>query len=79
MSDDMLIHYNRELLHIRRAAAAFAAENPRIAGRLRLSEDAVEDRWAIAAYIRVLQLSQHAELAAIAEQDREQLKSVRAP
>lgn len=43
MSDDMLLHYNRELLNIRRAAAAFAAENPRIAGRLRLSEDAVED------------------------------------
>lgn len=43
MSDDMLLHYNRELLNIRRAAAAFAADNPRIAGRLRLSEDAVED------------------------------------
>lgn len=43
MSDDLLIHYNRELLNIRRAAAIFAAENPRIAGRLRLSEDAVED------------------------------------
>lgn len=43
MSDDMLLHYNRELLNIRRAAAAFAAENPRIAGRLRLSEDAIED------------------------------------
>lgn len=41
--DDLLTHYNRELLNIRRAAAAFAAENPRIAGRLRLSEDAVED------------------------------------
>ena len=43
MSDDLLVHYNRELLSIRRAAAAFAAENPRIAGRLRLSEDAIED------------------------------------
>lgn len=43
MSDELLIHYNRELLNIRRAAAAFAAENPRIAARLRLSEDAVED------------------------------------
>lgn len=43
MSDDLLVHYNRELLSIRRAAAAFAAEHPRIAGRLRLSEDAVED------------------------------------
>lgn len=43
MSDDLLIHYNRELLSIRRSAAAFAAENPRIAGRLRLSEDTIED------------------------------------
>src|SRR5690606_11229233 len=43
MTDDLLIHYNRELLNIRRAAASFAAENPRIAARLRLSEDAVED------------------------------------
>ncbi|PWE55651.1 type VI secretion system baseplate subunit TssF [Metarhizobium album] len=43
MSDDLLVHYNRELLNIRRAAAAFASENPRIAGRLRLSEDAIED------------------------------------
>lgn len=43
MSDDLLTHYNRELLYIRRAAAAFANENPRIAGRLRLSEDAIED------------------------------------
>lgn len=43
MTDDLLLHYNRELLNIRRAAAAFAAENPRIAARLRLSEDAIED------------------------------------
>ncbi|MGI6853538.1 type VI secretion system baseplate subunit TssF [Mesorhizobium sp. 1B3] len=43
MTDDLLLHYNRELLNIRRAAAAFAAENPRIAARLRLSEDSIED------------------------------------
>jgi type VI secretion system protein ImpG len=43
MTDDILAHYNRELLNIRRAAAQFAAENPRIASRLRLSEDAIED------------------------------------
>ncbi len=43
MSDSLLVHYNRELLTIRHAAAAFAADNPRIAGRLRLSEDAIED------------------------------------
>lgn len=43
MTDDLLLHYNRELLNIRRAAANFAAENPRIAARLRLSEDSIED------------------------------------
>jgi len=43
MTDDLLLHYNRELLNIRRAAASFAADNPRIAARLRLSEDAIED------------------------------------
>ena len=43
MNDDLLLNYNRELLNIRRAAANFAAENPRIAARLRLSEDAIED------------------------------------
>lgn len=43
MPDDLLHHYNQELLSIRRAAAAFAAEHPRIAGSLRLSEDAIED------------------------------------
>jgi type VI secretion system protein ImpG len=43
MSDELLVHYNRELLAIRRSAAAFGAENPRIAGRLRLSEDSIED------------------------------------
>ncbi len=31
------------------------------------------DRWAIAAYIRVLQLSQHAEAASLPEEDRRQL------
>lgn len=43
MTDELLLHYNRELLNIRRAAANFAAENPRIAARLRLSEDSIED------------------------------------
>ena len=43
MSDDLIDHYNRELLSIRRSAAAFAAENPRIAARLRISDDAIED------------------------------------
>ena len=43
MNDSFLTHYNSELLAIRRAAAEFAAEHPRIAGRLRVSADAVED------------------------------------
>jgi hypothetical protein len=32
------------------------------------------DRWAIAAYIRALQLSQHATLAELPESDRQQLQ-----
>ncbi|MDP4025119.1 type VI secretion system baseplate subunit TssF [Methylobacterium sp. NEAU 140] len=43
MNDAFLGHYNDELASIRAAAAAFAADHPRIAGRLRVSEDAVED------------------------------------
>ena len=33
------------------------------------------DRWAIAAYIRVLQFSQHAEVAELPEEDRKQLSA----
>lgn len=43
MNEAFLNHYNDELASIRAAAAAFAADHPRIAGRLRMSEDAVED------------------------------------
>ena len=43
MSDSLLPYYNRELNAIRRLAAEFAAANPKIAGRLRLSADAVDD------------------------------------
>lgn len=43
MIEDLLPYYNRELVHIRRMAAAFAEANPKIAGRLRMSADAVED------------------------------------
>jgi type VI secretion system protein ImpG len=43
MADDFLSYYNRELIHVRRAAAEFAAQHPKIAGRLRLSADAIED------------------------------------
>ncbi len=43
MSDTLLPYYNRELVAIRRLAAEFAEANPKIAGRLRLSRDAVDD------------------------------------
>lgn len=43
MSEDLISYYNRELVHVRRAAAEFAEANPKIAGRLRLSADSVED------------------------------------
>jgi type VI secretion system protein ImpG len=43
MSDALLPYYNRELVAIRRLAAEFAEAHPKIAGRLRLAADAVDD------------------------------------
>ena len=43
MSDALLPYYNRELNAIRALAAEFAQAHPKIAGRLRLSEDSVDD------------------------------------
>lgn len=43
MSDDLLPYYNRELNAIRRLAADFAVAHPKIAGRLRLAPEAVDD------------------------------------
>ena len=43
MSDALLPYYVRELEAIKRLAAEFAEANPTIAGRLRLSADAVDD------------------------------------
>ena len=43
MDDDLIKFYNKELTYIRRSAAAFAEANPKIAGRLRLSQDTIED------------------------------------
>src|ERR671923_1872378 len=43
MVDDLLPYYNRELNHIRRLAAEFSETHPKVAGRLRLSSDAIED------------------------------------
>jgi type VI secretion system protein ImpG len=43
LSDTLLPYFNQELVAIRRLAAEFAATHPKIAGRLRLSPDAVDD------------------------------------
>src|SRR5579859_1646496 len=43
MSDTLLPYYERELAAIRRLAAEFAETHPKLAGRLRLSADAVDD------------------------------------
>jgi type VI secretion system protein ImpG len=43
MSDELLPHYNRELAALRRLAGEFAEANPKVAGRLRLTPDAVDD------------------------------------
>lgn len=43
MSDELLPHYQRELAFIRRLGDEFARANPKIAGRLRIAPDAIED------------------------------------
>ncbi|MFC7399184.1 type VI secretion system baseplate subunit TssF [Chelatococcus sp. GCM10030263] len=43
MTDDFLFYYNEELAHLRHRGAEFAAEHPKVASRLRLSPDAIED------------------------------------
>jgi type VI secretion system protein ImpG len=43
MADDLLSYYNRELAYLRKLGAEFADLHPKIAGRLRMSSDAVED------------------------------------
>ncbi|MBV9583292.1 MAG: type VI secretion system baseplate subunit TssF [Alphaproteobacteria bacterium] len=43
MSDALLPYYDRELNALRRLAGEFAAEHPKIAGRLRLAPDVVDD------------------------------------
>lgn len=43
MSDALLPYYDRELNALRALAAEFAAAHPKIAGRLRLAPDAVDD------------------------------------
>jgi type VI secretion system protein ImpG len=43
MSDELLPYYNRELAAIRRLAGEFAEANPKVAGRLRMTPDTVDD------------------------------------
>lgn len=43
MTDQLLPYYNQELEFLRRFGAQFAAEHPKIAGRLRLGDDLSED------------------------------------
>lgn len=43
MDDDLLKFYNKELQFLQRSAAAFAEANPKIASRLKLGTDTVED------------------------------------
>src|SRR3954447_3365514 len=43
MSDALLPYYDRELNALRRLAAEFAATHPKIAGRLRLAPESVDD------------------------------------
>jgi type VI secretion system protein ImpG len=43
MSEELFTLYNRELEAIRRHAAEFAEAHPKVAGRLRLTADAIED------------------------------------
>ncbi|RCU52729.1 type VI secretion system baseplate subunit TssF [Corallincola holothuriorum] len=43
MSDQLLKYYNRELSYMRNMGAEFANRYPKVAGRLRMSEEVVED------------------------------------
>lgn len=43
MSDSLLPYYDRELAAIRKLAGEFAEANPKVAGRLRVTADAVDD------------------------------------
>jgi len=43
MTEELLPYYNRELAFLRRMSAEFAAAHPKVAGRLRLGPDSVDD------------------------------------
>jgi type VI secretion system protein ImpG len=43
MAEDLLAYYNRELAYLRKLGAEFADLHPKVAGRLRMSGESVED------------------------------------
>jgi type VI secretion system protein ImpG len=43
MTDDLLPNYSRELAYLRKMGAKFAEAHPKIAGRLRMSGEMIED------------------------------------
>src|SRR5690606_27619893 len=43
MADELLPYYEKELAYIRQLGARFAKEHPKIAGRLGISPDTIED------------------------------------
>lgn len=43
MADELLAYYEKELAYVRQLGAAFAEEHPKIAGRLGISSDTIED------------------------------------
>ena len=45
MSESLLPYYNRELAAIRKAAGEFADAYPKVAARLRVTPDAVDDPY----------------------------------
>ena len=43
MADELLPYYEKELAYVRQLGARFAEEHPKIAGRLGVSTDNIED------------------------------------
>ena len=43
MSDELLAYYEKELAFIRQLGAEFAKEHPKIAGRLGINDEIIED------------------------------------
>ena len=43
MADELLPYYEKELAYLRQLGAEFAKEHPKIAGRLSINSDTIED------------------------------------